>query len=112
VRGTLFWLLLWLVAVTVFAWSNQATIVTVRFWQWPVAEGPLGMVVIGAGVLGALLTYVSSLAHHVRQAQHIRSLEESIRAHETRPVPPLPAGGPAGRPIAPGPAEETRPRLS
>lgn len=104
-RGTLFWLLLWLLAVTVFAWSNQATTVTVKFWQWPVAEGPLGMLLIGAGVLGALLTYVTSFAHHVRQARQIRSLEETIRANESRQsAPPL-----AARP--PGSVEETR-RLS
>ena len=107
-RGTVFWLLLWLVAVTVFAWSNQATTVTVRFWQWSVAEGPLGMVVVGAGVLGALLTYASSLMHHARQARYIRSLEESVRAHETRPASPSPGGGPPVRPVSPGPAEETR----
>ena len=53
--GTLFWLLLWLVVVTVFALSNL-TIETIRFWQWPVYTGPLGMIVVGAGVLGALLT--------------------------------------------------------
>jgi uncharacterized integral membrane protein len=106
-RGTLFWLLVWLVAVTVFAWSNQ-TIVTVRFWQWPLAEGPLGMIVVAAGVLGVLLTYASSFAHHFRQARYIRTLEASVRAQATSPAPASPAGGPAPRPVSSDPAEETR----
>jgi uncharacterized integral membrane protein len=107
-RGTLFWLLLWLVAVTVFAWSNQATTVTIKFWQWPVAEGPLGMIVIGAGVLGALLIYVTSLGHHVRQARQIRSLQESVRAHEARQAQPTLVARPPGSAVSPGSAEETR----
>ena len=107
-RGTLFWLLAWLLAVTVFAWSNQATIVTVRFWQWPVAEGPLGMIVVAAGVLGALLTYVSSFAHHIRQARYIRTLEGNARAQATGPAPTSLAGGSPPRPVSPSPTEETR----
>ena len=99
-RATLFWLLVLLVAVTVFALSNPVT-VTVNFWQWPVYKGPLAMAVVGAGVLGALLTYVSSLAHHVHQARHIRNLEERLRGHEARQTP-VPAAG------APGTAEARR----
>ena len=89
--GTAFWLLLWLVVITVFALSNSAT-VTVRFWQWTIVEGaPLGAVVVGAGVLGALMTYAGSFLHHLRQAQQIRSLQHRLREHEARQSPP-PAG--------------------
>lgn len=104
---TLLWLLLLLVAVTVFALSNQ-TPVTVNFWQWPIYTGPLAMVVVGAGVLGVLLTYTSSLAHHVRQTRQIRSLQESVRAHEAREGPPARPVGPTPSPVPPGSAEETR----
>jgi len=86
---TVLWLLLLLIAVTVFALSNP-TIVTVNFWQWPVYTGPLALVVIGAGVCGALLTYLGSLAHHMRQAQQIRSLRKSIQARETPMASPSP----------------------
>ena len=105
--GTLFWLLVWLVVVTVFALSNLTT-ETIRFWQWPVYTGPLGMIVVGAGVLGALLTYVGSLQHHVRQARQIRTLQGTIQAHEARESPPTLGGGPSVAPTRSGPPEETR----
>jgi uncharacterized integral membrane protein len=105
--GTLFWLLLWLVVVTVFALSNLTT-ETIRFWQWPVYTGPLGMIVVGAGVLGALLTYVGSLQHHVRQARQIRTLQGTVHEHEARQTPPVLGGGPAGAPMRSEPTEETR----
>ncbi len=105
--GTVFWLLLWLVAITLFAMSNLKT-ETIMFWQWPVYTGPLGMVIVGAGVLGALLTYVGSLAHHVRQARQIRSLHETIRAHEARQAPASRAGEPGVSTLASGASQEPR----
>ena len=81
--GTVFWLLLLFVVATIFALSN-VTPVTVNFWQWPVYKGPLAIVVVGAGVCGALLTYLGSLVHHTRQAQQIRNLRQSVQAHEAR----------------------------
>lgn len=105
--GTMFWLLLWLVVITVFALSNLTT-ETVKFWQWPVYTGPLGMIIVGAGVLGALLTYVGSLAHHAHQARQIRALHESVRAHEARQAPSSPGGGASVAPVTGGPAGEPR----
>lgn len=105
--GTMFWLLLWLVVITVFALSNLTT-ETVKFWQWPVYTGPLGMIIVGAGVLGALLTYVGSLAHHTHQARQIRALRESVRAHEAREVPPSLGGGASVAPMTGSPAGEPR----
>jgi uncharacterized integral membrane protein len=105
--GTLFWLLLWLVVVTVFALSNLTT-ETIRFWQWPVYTGPLGMIVVGAGVLGAVLTYVGSLQHHVRQARQIRTLQGTIHEHEAKQTPSALGGGPSVTPMRSGPTEETR----
>jgi len=75
------WLLFLLIVVMLFTLSNQST-VTVSFWQWPIYSGPLALVVVGAGIVGALVTYLSSLPHHVRQGRRIRGLEERLRAHD------------------------------
>lgn len=83
---TVLYLLILLIAATLFALSNPTT-VTVNFWQWPVYTGPLALVIIGAGVAGALVTYLGSLAHHLRQAQQIRSLRKTAEGAEThKPV--------------------------
>ena len=76
-RVTIAFLLLILLAVTIFALSNTAP-VSVMFWQWPVYTGTLASVVIGAGVLGALLTYIPSLVRHTRLARRVRELENQI----------------------------------
>ena len=97
--STVLWLLLLFVAATILALSN-VTPVTVNFWQWPVYTGPLALVIAGAGVCGALLTYLGSLGHHARQARQIRSLRESGQA-----------GDPQARvrvPRPPATPEETR----
>lgn len=99
-RGAVLWLLLVFIAATVFALSNSAT-VTVNFWQWPVYTGPLALIVIGAGVCGGLIVYLGSLVHHMRQAQQIQSLRESVQAHEARQPQ-------AGLPRTPSTTEETR----
>ena len=75
------WLLFLLVVVMLFTLSNQG-VVTVCFWQWPIYSGPLALVVVGAAIVGALVTYLSSLPHHVRQGRRIRGLEERLRAHD------------------------------
>ena len=80
------WLLFLLIVVMLFTLSNQHT-VTVSFWQWPIYSGPLALVVVGAGIIGALVTYLSSLPHHVRQGRRIRGLEERLRAHEDQRPP-------------------------
>jgi uncharacterized integral membrane protein len=95
--GALLWLVLVFIAATVFALSNSAP-VTVKFWQWPVFTGPLAIVVVGAGVCGALLTYLGSLLHHTRQAQQIRTLRESVKAHEARQAQAGPPKTPATSP--------------
>jgi len=79
--GALVGMLILLLVVTVFALSNLGT-VTINFMQ-------VAIIVVGAGVLGALLTYLASLIHHVRQIRHIRSLEERLRAHEEPLTAPL-----------------------
>ena len=86
--GALVGMLILLLVVTVFALSNLGT-VTINFMQVAIITGPLGNIVVGAGVLGALLTYLASLIHHVRQIRHIRSLEERLRAHEEPLTAPL-----------------------
>jgi uncharacterized integral membrane protein len=85
VRGTLVWLVFLLLVVTIFAISNLST-VTVNFWQVTVYTGPLALVVVGAGVLGALLTYLASILHHIRQSQHIRALEHRVRTQDAQQV--------------------------
>ncbi len=110
--GTLLKWLVLLVVVTTFALSNRMP-VTMSFWQWPIYTGPLAIIIVGAAVIGALLPYVSSVTHHLRQAQHIRSLQESVRAHEARQAQTSPA--PTSSMQAPSatsrPVEDTR-RLS
>ena len=105
------WLVL-LVVITTFALSNR-TPVTVNFWQWTLYSGPLAVAIVGAAVIGALLTYFNSVTHHVRQAQLIRRLQDTVRAHEARqgetasgPRPPIAAPSAPVRPV-----EDTR-RLS
>ena len=108
--GTLLKWLVLLLVVTAFALSNRMP-VTVSFWQWPLYNGPLAIVIVAAAVIGALLTYISSVTHHLRQAQHIRSLQDSARAHEARQAVPTQTS-PAQAPPPPSrPVEDTR-RLS
>ena len=110
--GTLLKWLVLLVVVTTFALSNRMP-VTVSFWQWPIYNGPLAIIIVGAAVIGALLTYVSSVTHHLRQTQQIRSLQESVRAHEAKHPQATPAQtSPMQAPSPPSrPTEDTR-RLS
>jgi uncharacterized integral membrane protein len=103
---TLLFLVILLVVVTVFALSNLST-VTVNFWQVTVYSGPLALVIVGAGVIGALLTYLGSLGHHFRLTRQIRTLEGRVRAHE--PLDPHPSA--SSLVTAPPPSsslEETR----
>ena len=105
------WLVL-LVVVTTFALSNRVP-VTVSFWQWPIYNGPLAIVIVGAAVIGALLTYGSSVTHHLRQTQHIRKLQASVRTHEARQgQAPSAQTAPAQTPPAPTPTIEDTRRLS
>ena len=83
---------------TLLAPTPASATVTVKFWQWPVFTGPLAIVVVGAGVCGALLTYLGSLLHHTRQAQQIRTLRESVKAHEARQAQAGPPKTPATSP--------------
>jgi uncharacterized integral membrane protein len=110
VGGTLLKWLVLLLAVTAFALSNQAP-VTVSFWQWRIYNGPLAIVIIGAAVIGALLTYISSVSHHLRQSQQIRSLQDSARAQEARPAAPAQTSPGQAPPTPSRPVEDTR-RLS
>jgi len=82
-RGAILLFLVLLVVVTAFTLSNLQT-VTVTFWQWPLYSGPLSLIVVGAVVLGALMTYLASLLHHSRQGRRIRSLEDKIKTLEAQ----------------------------
>src|SRR5579884_3924328 len=104
-----FWLVVVLVAVTVFALSNTDT-VTVRFWQWPLYTGPLALALIGSGVLGALAVFVASVARHARLGGQLRHLETRLRALEAGPsqghaAPPPGSRRARGRGHAPGSRE-------
>jgi len=77
VRGILLLLVVLVVAVAIFVWSNGDT-VTVRFWQWPLVTASLGLIVIGAGVLGALLAFLGSLPRHARLGARSRELEQRV----------------------------------
>ncbi|HKV43973.1 MAG TPA: LapA family protein [bacterium] len=103
---TLFSLLVLLVVVTIFALSNLSA-VTVNFWQVTVYTGPLALVIVGAGVIGALLTYLGSLGHHIRQARQIRTLEDRIRTPDPRDAHPS-ASSLVTAPPASTPVEGTR----
>jgi uncharacterized integral membrane protein len=83
VRITIAFLILILLAVTIFVLSNippNTPEVKVMFWQWELYRGSLASVVVGAGVLGALLTYISSLVRIVRLGRRVRELENQIPA--------------------------------
>ncbi len=115
-RATLVWLLLLLLAVTIFALSNTAP-VTVNFWQWPIYTGSLALAIVGAGVLGALLTLLPALVRQSHLGGRIRELEREIRTQEpvARPGPGLagpsggyPSGPPSSGPMPSGRVEDTR----
>jgi uncharacterized integral membrane protein len=105
---TFVWLLLLFIVVTIFALSNTM-IVSVNFLRWELFRGHLALVIIGAGVIGALLTYAGSVRHHVRQARQIRRLQGDVRP----PAAPLPVAGPPPHVAGPPPqvvaAPEPRP---
>jgi uncharacterized integral membrane protein len=79
-------LVLVLFVMTIFALSNLEP-VTVRFWNWTIWTAPLSLVLAGAGVLGALLTYLTSLIRHVYLARRIRDLEKKLTVPETQQMP-------------------------
>jgi len=89
-RATVLWLILLLLAVTIFALSNT-TPVTVMFWQWPIYTGSLALAVVGAGVVGALLTLLPSLLRQSHLGGRIRDLERQLRAHEPAERPASPS---------------------
>jgi uncharacterized integral membrane protein len=108
VRGAAILLVVAFLAATVFALSNT-TVVTVMFWQWPIYSGSLALALVGAGILGALLTYLPSVAGHGRLRGRIRELERRVAAHE-RPAGATPAGPAATAPAAT--AEPSGPAVS
>ncbi|HLJ60456.1 MAG TPA: LapA family protein [bacterium] len=104
-RGVPVWLVLILLAVTIFTLSNTTTTVVVRFWQWQLFDGPVALAIVGAGVLGALLTFLSSLPHRVRLGGRIRDLEQRLRTHEG---PTRAPSGPGLSSSPPGPDDTRR----
>jgi uncharacterized integral membrane protein len=102
VRGAILTVVFVLVLATVFAISNTEN-VRVMFWQWPIYTGPIALAVVGAGVLGALLAYVPSLARHARLNRRVRDLERRLAAHQAAE-----SSGPAAAGRSEG-IDETRP---
>ena len=94
-RTTAVGLVLVFLAATVFALSNT-TVVTVMFWQWPVFTGSLALAIVGAGVLGALLAFLPSLARHAHLRGRLRDLERRLAAHQAAAAPAAPDTPPAG----------------
>ncbi len=68
------WVLLLLLAITVFALGNPAPIALV-FWQWSIYSGSLTVAIIGAVAIGGLLTLLPALLRQPRLARRIRDLE-------------------------------------
>lgn len=96
-RGMIWWMIVLLLAVTIFALSNT-TQVTVMFWQWPVYTGSIALTIVGAGVIGALLTLLPALLRQAHLGERIRELERERRAREAghrEPDRPEPAPGPS-----------------
>ena len=98
-RGAAVLLILLCLAAMVFALSNTTT-VTVMFWQWPIYTGSLALAIVGAGILGALLTFLPSMARHAHLLGRLRDLERRLAAHQSAAAPAAPDIPPAG--TAPG----------
>jgi uncharacterized integral membrane protein len=98
-RGAAVLLILVCLAATVFALSNTAT-VTVMFWQWPIYTGSLALAIVGAGILGALLTFLPSVARHAHLHGRLRDLERRLAAHQAPAAPAAPDVPPATTPPA------------
>lgn len=103
-RGVIVALVIVFFAATIFALSNTA-VVTIMFWQWPIYTGSLALAIVGAGVLGALLAFLPSIARHAHLRGRVHELERRLGAHEpARPGLP-PSGTP---PVPPSEVEQTR----
>ncbi len=81
-RMILLGLVVILVLVTLFTLSNTMT-VPVMFLQYTLYKGQLALVLVGAGVLGALLAYLPSLIRQAHLTGRIRELERALSAQET-----------------------------
>lgn len=75
-----------LLAVTALVVQNQGA-VTVWFFFWQV-QTQLGLALIAAAVLGAVIMYISAFIKHRELRGHIRGVEARLReAQERMPVP-------------------------
>ncbi|HEV2439690.1 MAG TPA: LapA family protein [bacterium] len=109
-RGRFVLLVVVFLAATVFALSNTS-VVTVMFWQWPIYTGSLALAIVGTGVLGALLAFLTSLARHAHLRGRVHDLERRLAAHQPAPsaAPDTPpAGTPPGTHTAPSDLGQTR----
>ncbi len=77
--------LILLLAVTVFAVQNQ-TPVEIRFLGWHY-ETQLGLAMIAAAVVGALIIYISALLKHRELRGQIRGVEARLREAEQKLAP-------------------------
>ena len=98
-RGGIVLLVVIFLAATVFAISNTEP-VQVMFWQWPIYTGSLALAIVGAGVLGALLTFAPSMVRHAHLRGRLRDLERRLAAHNAAgpTAPDRPPGTPADPP--------------
>src|SRR5690348_4004740 len=85
------------IAAVVFSLSNTA-VVTVMFWQWPIYTDSLALAIVGAGVLGAVLAFLPSLARHAHLRGRLRDLERRLAAHQAAASPAAPDTPPSGTP--------------
>jgi uncharacterized integral membrane protein len=81
---------------TVFALSNNQT-ATLMFLQWPIYTGPVALPIIAAGVLGALLMYLTCVPSIVRQGR----LRKRVHELEGQLAPSPPMDRPPAAPDAP-----------
>ena len=99
-RGGLVLLVVIFLAATVFAISNTEQ-VQVMFWQWPIYTGSLALAIVGAGVLGALLTFAPSMVRHAHLRGRLRDLERRLAAHQAAAGANAPDTPPSGTPAVP-----------
>lgn len=99
-RGGVVLLVVIFLAATVFAISNTEQ-VQVMFWQWPIYTGSLALAIVGAGVLGALLTFAPSMVRHAHLRGRLRDLERRLAAHQAAAGANAPDTPPSGTPAVP-----------
>jgi uncharacterized integral membrane protein len=73
---------LFAILMAVFALQNTLT-VHVRFLVWEY-ETPLVLIILGSAMLGATLTFVTSLGPRIKRARETRQLEQTVQSQGER----------------------------